>query len=155
MLKYSDYNVGFEEIPERVSLNIFITNCPFLCKGCHSPELRKDTGIELTTIALEALLYKCRGVNCVTFMGDGKTPEDVIKLGQYLQKQHPDLDIAVYSGRENYDAYFKLFDFIKLGPYIEELGALDCKTTNQKMYKKFQTGYKDITADFWAMYNRK
>lgn len=155
MLKYSDCNVGFEEIPERVSLNIFTTHCPFLCEGCHSPELREDTGTELTPEVLETLLHKYRGVNCVTFMGDGHNPNDVVKLGRYLKSAYPNLDIAVYSGQEKYDDYFELFDFIKLGPYIQELGGLDVKTTNQRMFKKFCTGYKDITADFWAIYNRQ
>ena len=154
MLKYSDYNVGFEEIPERVSLNIFITNCPFLCEGCHSPELREDIGTELTSEEVEKLLYKCRGITCVTFMGDGCTPKDVITLGQYLRDKHPGLDIAVYSGREEYDDYFGLFSFIKLGAYRQELGAINTRTTNQRMYQRSGDGYKDITPSFWARYNR-
>jgi anaerobic ribonucleoside-triphosphate reductase activating protein len=154
MLKFEDTNVGFEEIPERVSLNIFITNCPFTCEGCHSPELREDFGTELTISALEDLLVKNQGVNCVTFMGDGQDPEGIVKLGAYIKDTHPSLDTAVYSGRTVYSNYFKTFDFIKLGGYKEECGALGSRTTNQRMYKKCGSDYKDVTADFWAIYNR-
>ena len=63
----------------------------------------------------------------------------------------------------NYLAIFwfttnKNFDIIKLGPYIEELGPLNNKTTNQRMYKVAYNHYddgtsgyelEDITHKFW------
>ncbi len=154
MLKFVDTNVGFEEIPERVSLNIFISHCPFACEGCHSPELQEDIGSPLTKESLEQLLKKNKGVNCVTFMGGDRYPETIIKLGEYIKKYHSELDIAVYSGRNSYPPYFELFDFVKLGEYRKDVGALDSKTTNQRMYKKIGNKYKEITSDFWVIYNR-
>lgn len=37
---------------------------------------------------------------------------------------------------------------IKLGPYIEELGPLTSKTTNQRMYKVIYNHYEDGTAGY-------
>ena len=38
---------------------------------------------------------------------------------------------------------------IKLGPYIEELGPLNSKTTNQRFYKVNEKELIDITNLFW------
>ena len=48
MLKFKDSYIVFEEIPDRVSLAVNITNCQNNCIGCHSPELRLNNGEELT-----------------------------------------------------------------------------------------------------------
>ena len=43
-----------------------------------------------------------------------------------------------------------VFDYIKLGSYHEELGSLDSKTTNQRLYRKNdENKYEDITNRFW------
>ena len=68
--------------------------------------------------------------------------------------------MAWYSGRQELskNIYLGWFDYIKLGPYIEELGPLNSKTTNQRFYEvskeidnKGNPTYKlvDITNKFW------
>ena len=47
-MKYLNTAITFREFPDEISLCINITNCPFHCSGCHSPELWKDVGKELT-----------------------------------------------------------------------------------------------------------
>ena len=42
---------------------------------------------------------------------------------------------------------------IKLGPYIEELGPLNSKTTNQRFYKIEKNKLVDITNLFWKSDN--
>ena len=57
-----------------------------------------------------------------------------------------------YSGNTELasDIELKNFDYIKIGPYIEKLGGLKQKTTNQKLYKILPDGKKeDITFRFW------
>ena len=45
------------------------------------------------------------------------------------------------------------FDYIKMGPYIEELGPLTSRTTNQRLYeikhKPQDNELIDITHKFW------
>ena len=36
MLKYVDYDIAFQEIPDEVTLAINLSNCPHRA-GCHSP----------------------------------------------------------------------------------------------------------------------
>ena len=56
----------------------------------------------------------------------------------------------MYSGKQELPKNFNIepFNFIKLGPYIEELGPLNSKTTNQKMYKVVYNHYEDGTAGY-------
>ena len=43
----------------------------------------------------------------------------------------------------------QVFDYVKLGPYIEALGGLKSEKTNQRMYKRVGDKWEDITAVFW------
>ena len=49
-------SVVLEEIPDRVTLAVDISNCQGSCVGCHSPFLRKDIGEELTEETVDALI---------------------------------------------------------------------------------------------------
>ena len=39
MLKYANFDVVFQEVPDEVTLAINITNCPNQCPGCHSKNI--------------------------------------------------------------------------------------------------------------------
>ena len=157
-MKYLDTQVTFREFPDEISLCINITNCPFKCPGCHSPELREDIGTELDTKELDKLIKSNRGITLVGFMG-GKIKE-VNELASFIKDKYPDLKVGVYSGGYSLIEFnFNVLDYIKIGPYMEEYGPLDNPNTNQKMFKLFisknpynVTGYKDIediTYKFW------
>ena len=148
MIKYvpSLMDVVLEEIPHRVSLAVEISNCRGNCIGCHSPFLKKDLGDELTAEAVEKLLKTNFGVNCFLFLGEGNDPEALKAIAYYLRSSHPELELALYSGRESVeDELFEIFDFVKVGPYIKEFGPLNEKTTNQRLYYH----RADITSSFW------
>lgn len=148
MIKYvpSLTDVVLEEIPHRVSLAVEISNCRGNCIGCHSPFLKKDLGDELTAEAVEKLLKTNFGVNCFLFLGEGNDPEALKAIAYYLRSSHPELELALYSGRESVeDELFEIFDFVKVGPYIKEFGPLNEKTTNQRLYYH----RADITSSFW------
>ena len=59
MLKYVPQmtSVVLEEIPDRVTLAVDISNCPGHCEGCHSPFLREDIGEPLTAAQLKPYLF--------------------------------------------------------------------------------------------------
>ncbi len=69
-------------------------------------------------------------------MGGDSDPSEINEFARKL-KVHTNLKVAWYSGRQELskDIELKNFDFIKLGPYIEELGPLNSKTTNQRFYE--------------------
>ncbi|MDD5819722.1 MAG: anaerobic ribonucleoside-triphosphate reductase activating protein [Bacteroidales bacterium] len=148
MIKYVPEltDVVLEEIPDRVTLAVEISNCQGNCIGCHSPFLKKDLGKELTPEVIDALLKDNFGVNCFLLLGEGSDPEALRAAGRYLESAYPKLERALYSGREEVeDDLMSLFDYVKVGPYKKEFGPLNERTTNQRLYYHRE----DITSRFW------
>lgn len=154
MLKYTDYDIVFSEIPDEICLAVNISGCPNNCIGCHSPQLKEDVGEELNTAVLEAWLERYEsGITCFCFMGGDSDPETLAILACHLRKHHPHLKLAWYSGRSSLPEHFPVsnFHYIKLGPYIEALGGFDSPTTNQRLYKIEARGrMSDISMRFRA-----
>lgn len=150
MLKYVDAKVVFAEVPDEVTLAINISNCPCYCKGCHSPYLAEDIGTELTFNELRRLIRNNSGISCIAFMGGDSEPERIDALASFVTN-HYQLKVAWYSGRQELskDIELRNFDYIKLGPYIEELGPLSSRTTNQRLYRVEKEVLIDITNKFW------
>ena len=159
MLKYVDTLVSFSEIPDEITLCINISQCPNNCKGCHSPWLREDIGEDLNIESLYNLINKNKGVTCVCFMGGDQDSAEVENLAfaVKLRSDYP-YKTAWYSGKQHIpdELNVSAFDYIKIGPYIEEFGGLDNPNTNQKMYEvckviKLPEKFilKDITNKFW------
>lgn len=147
MIKYVPEmtSVVMEEIPDRVSLAVDISNCRGNCIGCHSPFLKKDIGQELTPEVIDRLVADNFGVNCFLFLGEGRDPETLLDLASHVRSKG--LLAAVYSGREEVEEIFwEYFDYIKLGPYRPECGPLNSPTTNQRLYRRTEEGkWEDIT----------
>ena len=158
MIKYLETLVAFAEIPDEITLCINITNCPCNCNGCHSSYLSKDIGEELNNDVLDKLISDNSGISCIAFMGGDSSPKEINDLAKYVKDKYS-ISIAWYSGRQELSKDINLdkFDYIKLGPYIKELGPLTSKTTNQRLYQygKFFSDYtidkcwRDITYKFW------
>lgn len=174
MLKYVNTDVVFQEIPNETTLAINISNCPCHCKGCHSSYLAEDIGEYLidypkniysdnfSIYNIDELIKKNEGITCVGLMGGDSDPLLINILASYIRLKHPNLLIAWYSGRQELAKEIELrnFNFIKLGPYIEELGGLKSPTTNQRLYEVKMCrevdekgnpiyGLEDITNMFW------
>lgn len=152
MLKYVDAKVVFAEVPDEVTLAINISNCPCQCKGCHSSYLAQDIGERLSFRSLHELITeKNKGISCVAFMGGDSDPSRINTLASFLRAHHYPVKIAWYSGRQELSNSIDLsnFDYIKLGPYKEEFGPLNSRTTNQRFYKVNGKELVDITSEFW------
>lgn len=150
MLKYVDTLVSFSEVPNEITLCINISNCPCHCKGCHSSYLAEDIGNILNLQALTSLIDSNSGITCVCIMGGDADSSKVDDIAQDIKEYYPKLKVAWYSGKQELskDINLEFFDFIKLGPYIEELGPLNSKTTNQRFYKVENNKLIDITYKF-------
>lgn len=153
MLKFYNFDIVFQEIPDETTLAVNLTNCPNHCKGCHSPHLWADTGTPLEEESLKTLLIPyINGITCFCFMGGDAEPEAVNHLAGLLRNLYPKLKIGWYSGRNEIvpEIKFSNFDYIKVGPYQEEERSLKSSTTNQHLYKILSSGEKlDITSKFW------
>lgn len=156
-MKYLNTMITFSEFPDEITLCINITGCPFHCSGCHSPELWEDVGTKLTIAELDKLIKNNSGVTCIGFMGG--SPNYINALAARVKRDG--YLVGWYWGGDTipYDKIkLENFDYIKIGPYIEEKGPLDNPNTNQKMFEvvemvddydnKFYE-LKDITFKFW------
>lgn len=135
-LKYNGYSVVMQEVPNEISLAINISGCPYKCKGCHSQYLWGYTGNYLT-YEIDDLLDKYKGlISCVCFMGGDQNQDELLSCLQKVKERN--LKTCLYTGNDNIDSIskevIKNLDYIKIGRYVEELGGLSCKTTNQKMF---------------------
>ena len=159
MLKYANFDIVFQEVPDEVTLAINISNCPNQCVGCHSQYLWKDVGDVLDKESLDNLVSKYRtGITCVCFMGGDAEPYSVANLAMYLKNKYKDLKAAWYSGKNELPEAFhaEAFDYIKTGRYDEKYGPLNSITTNQRMIKRLADGrVKDITSRFQKTEERK
>ena len=145
-------SVVIEEIPDRVTLAVDISNCQGNCVGCHSPFLKSDVGLELTESVIDSLVADNFGVDCFLFLGEGNDQESLLRLASHVRLKG--LAVALYSGRVSVeDGIYDAFDYVKVGPYIESFGPLNSRTTNQCLYKVSHdaSGYSltDITSRFW------
>lgn len=153
MLKYVNTSIVFQEIPEEVTLAVNISNCPCRCPGCHSQYLWENIGNPLTPMAVDMLLRQYGGdVTCVAFMGGDAEPTYVNMLARYIHREHPQMKVAWWSGRQRVPSNIRKsdFDYIKVGPYIAHLGCLKERTTNQRLYKRASgDDFTDVTSYFW------
>lgn len=152
MLKYLNTQVTFAEVPDEITLCINITGCKNGCKNCHSSYLAQDIGKPLNKSSLSEFIEGNKGVSCVSFMGGDSDAIHLVALASWV-KTHTHLKVAWYSGRQELAGIvarqLQWFDFIKLGPYKEEFGPLNSRTTNQRFYKVSGKELVDITNKFW------
>ena len=157
-MKYTNTQITFSEFPDEISLCINISNCPWHCPGCHSPELWKDVGTELTFDELHKLINSNKGITLVGFMGGDYDTPYLNCLAAFVKNFN--LKVGWYSGNSRLSDYINTewFNYIKLGPYDKELGGLDNPNTNQRMYQyspyfsnctELGIGWRDITYKFW------
>lgn len=148
MIKYIPEltDVVLEEIPDRVTLALEISNCQGSCPGCHSSFLKLDLGRELTEAELDRLIDDNFGINCLLLLGEGNDHEALLSLARHVRKTFPRIELALYSGRKEVEQeVYDAFDFVKVGPYVQDLGPLNEPTTNQRLYYHGT----DITSRFW------
>ena len=84
-------------------------------------------------------------------MGGDANPEEVQNLVWFIKNNTQGrLKTAWYSGRPKLPDQFNLttLDYLKLGPYIEQLGGLDSPATNQRFYCVIDGELEDKTLGF-------
>ena len=154
MLFYTEICLSHLEVPGERNLCIYISGCQNNCSDCHYPELKRNYYGDILKINYIDILdlYNFQ-TTCVCFMGEGKCSEqEKLEFQKYCSIAHSrNLKTCLYSGRDiDIEEWMQCFDYIKLGSYKAEFGALDSPDTNQRMYKKTTAGYEDITNMFWT-----
>lgn len=160
LLRYANYSITFQEVPNETSLVLNITGCTHHCDGCHSDYLAQDFG-NYVDDDLPALLDKYKGmITCVCFMGGDQAIDNLREWLKKIKKEY-DLKTCVYSGADDEDIFrdcWDYLDYLKIGPYKKEFGGLDNPNTNQKFYiiikdEDAEYNFFDITTAFIKKYD--
>lgn len=134
-MKYHEIDITLQEVPNEVSLTISIAGCPYGCKGCFWDPIKESNCPELNTDDMLFLLNRYLGrATCVTFLGGEWEEETLIKYLKMAKKTG--YKTCLYTGKHGtIESITEHLDFIKEGPWIEELGGLTSPKTNQRFYK--------------------
>lgn len=160
MLKYTNTEIVFQEFPDEITLAFNISGCPVHCKGCHSKWLWEDTGTALTIPNINKEIKLHEGITCIGFMGGDNDRDLLNAILIILKHEYPELKLGWYTGLNNYNQInLNYLDYVKVGPYIKELGGLNNRNTNQRIYKIIHNNKDnsdinknylvDITERFW------
>ena len=151
-LRYQGYAVVLEEVPDEISLAFNISGCPHRCEGCHSQHLWKYEGILLSK-DIESVIDRYKDyISCVCFMGGDQNINELEELCRLIKIKYQ-LKICIYSGEDTIEKFKSLINngllnYLKIGRYNKTLGGLDCKNTNQKIYKIKDKQMQNITYKF-------
>lgn len=149
-LKYTHYVVTFQEVPDEISLVFNVSGCPHHCEGCHSQYLSEYIG-DYISDDIDLVLKKYdKLISCVCFMGGDQNVDELHSLLAKVKKYG--LKTCLYSGESDINkvnSLFDVLDYLKIGPYIKELGGLDSSKTNQRFYIVSNNNLTDITYRFW------
>ena len=150
-LKYANYYIGYQEVPNEVTLCINISGCPHHCEGCHSRYLWEYEGNYISN-DIESLQGKYKGmITCICFMVGDQNLEELTEL-LFKSKYIYGLKTCVYSGDNDVHIFnntLQYLDYLKVGMFDLKLGGLDKQSTNQKFYKVNKCNLEDITNTFW------
>ena len=149
---YSSSNyITTQDVPDELALAISLSGCPIHCKGCHSTFTWDPFfGELLTDDMFRNIIVKNKYASCVLFYGGEWQLERLLELIDIAKEYR--LKVCLYTGLELEkvdETLINSLDYLKVGPYIEQLGGLNKKTTNQKMYKIENGKLIDITNKFY------
>ncbi|WP_134055767.1 anaerobic ribonucleoside-triphosphate reductase activating protein [Rheinheimera aquimaris] len=132
MLKFTDEQIVFQEVPGEVSLAFTIAGCPLGCKGCHSSySWRADQGSALTPRYLQQRLDSYKGlISCVLFLGGEWQHDALIALLELSRSAN--LNTCLYTGLDDVSPALKQrLTYLKTGRWHADRGGLDSPHTNQ------------------------
>jgi len=104
-----------------VSVDVFVSGCSNICKGCQNPEIKhKDYGsdVPIAHLARVILAYPCHNVAIM-----GGEPLEQELLEQFLEMINKERKIWLYSGQEFKDVpeyILNRIHYLKTGPYMEK-----------------------------------
>lgn len=136
-MKISSIETSFLDYPKLTTMLVFMSGCSLRCPNCHNPALQdQNIGSEVTMEELKHELIKRPLCRSITFSGGDPLfqSETLISFCKELSRV---AKIGVYTGKSLKEVPVELLryiSFLKTEPYIEKLGGIAEKTTNQKCW---------------------
>ena len=138
-MNYAGLSIALQEVPGEISICFSITGCNIKCKGCHSSYLWKPkNGKPLTPLIYKEILTKYKHLaSCVLFMGGEWHENELIAFLKIAREFN--YKTCLYSGETSIsNQLLEQLTWVKTGPWVEALGGLEMKSTNQ-IYREVKT----------------
>lgn len=148
-LKYLNYDIVFQEVPNETALAINITGCPYRCEGCHSSLLQTDVGKVLDDDIYSIIEDYKKYITCVVFMGGDQQKDDL--MASLKKVKEVGLKTCLYTGASDLgglEDFIPYLDYLKTGLYVKNRGGLSSPTTNQRFYTIKNNVLKNMTTLF-------
>jgi len=94
-------STGFVEVPDQISLNIYVQGCEKRCKGCHNPELQSfEGGTKIFLSDINQILKDYPLSKWICWLGGDAVyqPEALIEFNKEFKKRG--LEICLYTGKK-------------------------------------------------------
>ncbi len=151
MLRYLGGAIVMQEVPDEVSLAVTIAGCIHRCPDCHSKYSWADEGRPLLEHLPIMLKTYSPYITCFCMMGGDQDQRELIKVCKMVHEKKK--KTCLYTGYDRMDqiipALREELDYLKIGRFDKQKGPLSSETTNQRMYKKVNGDWTDITSSFW------
>lgn len=140
MLRFTDEQIVFQEVPGEVSLAFTIAGCPLGCKGCHSSySWRPEQGTQLSADYFQYRLASYAGlISCVLFLGGEWQQSSLLQM--LVIARNAGLNTCLYTGLDDVtNALKQQLTYLKTGRWQPERGGLNNPNTNQ-VFTDLRTG---------------
>lgn len=141
-MRIAKIDIAFNDADD-VSINVWLPGCKLNCKGCFTPDLKKfNAGFDVPmNEVLDRVKERMELTKIVCLIG-GNPPdhENILELTKRIKELGA--TVWMFSGYEfekiKNEEWVRYCDYIKAGPYMEELQSKDYRyaSTNQKLYKQ-------------------
>ena len=100
---FHSFNVGYIDIPNTTTLNIYTVGCPHNCIGCHAADLQDFNHKERQLLTTDLILEKLNNANGfydgICWLGGDPLFQfdEFIKINQELKMSKPKIFISCYT----------------------------------------------------------
>ncbi len=136
------FSTGFIDVPSQISLNVFVFGCRKRCSNCQNPELQEfSVSNPVTPSFFKEIIEGFPLSSWICFLGGDAVyqPRGLEALAK--EAKNCGKNVCLYTGMsyEELDFLDKTnLDLIIDGEYMENLGGVHQKTTNQRIFLRFK-----------------
>lgn len=109
MLRYVEAGLSDLEVPQEISLCIYLSGCIYRCEHCHYQDLQAPDGGNLLAENFEPLFLAYQAyMTCLCFLGEGSAC-DQHELLHYVEYAHAkNVKSCLYTGKEQLEDWMQL-----------------------------------------------